>query len=85
MTPPWPLLAVESITWVKVQKPTFDLVGVVLGSFVLAGVCVLVALALGGALGLGFILRHRRVPPRSVVSWGVLAAHPPDPPLATRE
>ena len=26
------------ITWVKVEKPTFDLVGVVLGSFQLAGI-----------------------------------------------
>ena len=85
MTPSLPPLAVETITWVKVQKPTFDLVGVVLGSFVLAGVCVLVALALGGILGFGFILRNRRLPPREVVSWGVLAAHPPDPPLAARE
>jgi len=76
------LLAAPSITWVKVQKPVFDLVGVVLGSFALAGACVLVALAFGIALGLGFILHRRRVPSSS---WVVLAAHPPDPPLATRE
>jgi len=69
-----PLLAVESVTWVKVQKPTFDLVGVVLTSFALAGVCVLVALALGGALGLGFILRRRRVPPRSWADDGLKLA-----------
>jgi hypothetical protein len=78
-----PLLAAESVTWIKVQKPVFDLVGVVLGSFALAGVCVLAALVLGAVLGLGFILRARRLP--SSLSWGVLAAHPQDPPLATRE
>jgi hypothetical protein len=66
-----PLLAAESVTWIKVQKPVFDLVGVVLGSFALAGVCVLVALALGGALGLGFILRARRFPPRSWADDGL--------------
>jgi hypothetical protein len=76
-------LAAPSVTWIKVQKPVFDLVGVVLSSFALAGVCVLAALALGAVLGLGFILRARRLPSSS--SWVVLGAHPPDPPLATRE
>jgi len=66
-----PLLAIPSITWIKVQKPTFDLVGVVLTSFALAGVCVLVALVLGGVLGLGFILRNRRRPPRSWADDGL--------------
>jgi len=64
-------LAAESVTWIKVQKPVFDLVGVVLGSFVLAGVCVLVALTLGAVLGLGFILRNRRLPPRSWADDGL--------------
>jgi hypothetical protein len=65
------LLAVESVTWIKVQKPTFDLVGVVLGSFALAGVLLLVALALGAALGIAFILRRRRVPPPSWADEGL--------------
>jgi hypothetical protein len=65
------LLAAESVTWIKVQKPVFDLVGVVLSSFVLAGVCVLVALTLGAVLGLGFILRNRRLPPRSWADDGL--------------
>jgi hypothetical protein len=65
------LLAVESVTWIKVQKPTFDLVGVVLGSFALAGVCVLVALALGAVLGIAFILRRRRIPPPSWADDGL--------------
>ena len=68
------LLAAQSVTWIKVQKPVFDLVGVVLGSFALAGVCVLVALALGAVLGLGFILRARRSPPRSWADDGLKLA-----------
>jgi len=40
-----------AVTWIKVEKPTFDLVGVVLGSFKLAGVLLVVALALGLVLG----------------------------------
>jgi hypothetical protein len=65
------LLAAESVTWIKVQKPVFDLVSVVLSSFALAGVCVLAALALGAVLGLGFILRARRLPPRSWADDGL--------------
>jgi len=47
------------ITWVKVEKPVFDLVGVVLSSFKLAGLVAGVALALGALLGLFLILRQR--------------------------
>jgi len=64
-------LAAQSVTWVKVQKPTFDLVGVVLTSLGLAGVCAAIALACGIALGVGFILRRRRVPPRSWADEGL--------------
>ena len=53
-------LALEPIvTWIKVEKPTLDLVGVVLGSFQLAGILLLLALALGLLLG-GALLRSRR-------------------------
>ena len=39
-------LALEPIvTWIKVEKPTFDLVGVVLNSFRLAGILLVLALA----------------------------------------
>jgi hypothetical protein len=65
------LLAVQTITWIKVQRPTFDLVGVVLTSFAVAGICVLIALALGAVLGLGFILRSRRGPARSWADDGL--------------
>ena len=50
------------ITWVKVEKP-FDLVGVVLGSFKLAGVMLVGALLLGVVFGALFVLRRRRVTP----------------------
>ncbi|HVR71334.1 MAG TPA: hypothetical protein VMT87_10875 [Vicinamibacteria bacterium] len=56
------LLATPAVTWVKVEKPVFDLVGVVLYSLGLAGICALVALVLGGALGAAFIARSRRRP-----------------------
>jgi len=53
-------LALEPIvTWIKVDKPSFDLVGVVLGSFRLAGILLVLALALGLLLG-GALLRSRR-------------------------
>lgn len=58
-----PLLAQTTppnVIWVPVQKPTFDLVGVVLSSFGIAGICVGVALVLGIALGIVFIQRARR-------------------------
>src|SRR5262249_45993057 len=53
-------LAAENVTWIKVDRPTFDLVGVVLTSLSLAGICALVTLTLGAVLGLGFIVRGRR-------------------------
>jgi hypothetical protein len=60
-----PLLAVQSVTWVKVEKPVFDLVGVVLSSIGIAAICVGVALAFGSVLGLVLILRNRKLPVRS--------------------
>ena len=51
------------VTWIKVEKPTFDLVGVVLSSLKLTGLIVLAALALGGMLGAVLIRRRRRFLP----------------------
>jgi hypothetical protein len=56
-----------AITWVKVEKPSFDLVGVVLSSFSIAGICVAVAFLLGLAYG-GAIIWRRRTHPQP--SWG---------------
>ena len=55
------LLQEPVITWIKVEKPTFDLVGVVLGSFKLAGALLVAALLLGVLGGLLFVLRRRRI------------------------
>ena len=55
------MLATEpSVTWIKVEKPVFDLVGVVLGSFHLAGVLLLLAFALGVVFGAALIASRRR-------------------------
>jgi hypothetical protein len=56
------LLATETVTWIKVDRPVFDLVGVVLSSLGLAGICAGIALGLGTALGISFIVRDRRAP-----------------------
>lgn len=58
------------VTWVKVEKPTFDLVGVVLGSFKLAGILLGLAFALGLFFGTSLILSRRRAhrPPLDDVS-----------------
>ena len=50
---------VPEIIWVKVERPTFDLVGVVLGSLSLAGVLAVAAALLGSFFGLILIRRAR--------------------------
>jgi hypothetical protein len=55
------MLLEPAITWVKVEKPTFDLVGVVLGSFQLAGILLVAAFALGIFFGTSLILSRRRL------------------------
>lgn len=59
------------ITWIKVERPTFDLVALVLGSFRLAGFLVVGALLFGVAVGAALVLAQRRrnpVPPLDDVS-----------------
>ena len=56
-------LLAPAVTWIKVEKPTFDLVGVVLSSFRLAGILLVVALVLGVVFGAALILRRRRPTP----------------------
>jgi hypothetical protein len=53
----------HAVTWIKVERPTFDLVGVIISSFQLTGVLLLAALTIGGLLGLSMILRRRRPGP----------------------
>ncbi|HXK09974.1 MAG TPA: hypothetical protein VMT70_10040 [Vicinamibacteria bacterium] len=59
-----------AVTWIKVEKPTFDLIGVVLGSFKLAGFLLLAALVLGLVFGAALIRSRRRLmlPPMDDVS-----------------
>ena len=52
-----------SVIWIRLEKPTFDLIGVVLSSFGITGICVGIALALGACWGLVLIRRGRRRPP----------------------
>jgi hypothetical protein len=47
------------VTWIKVEKPTFDLVGVLLSSLELTGFILAVALLLGILLGVSLIRKRR--------------------------
>jgi hypothetical protein len=62
-----------AVTWIKVEKPVFDLVGVVLGSFHLAGVLLLLAFALGVVFGAALILSRRR--PASITPLEQVSLH----------
>ena len=57
MTEPTPQ---QVVTWIKVQKPALDLVGLILGSIVATTLLALVALLLGTLGGLGLIRRRAR-------------------------
>jgi len=50
---------VGAVTWIRVEKPTFDLVGVLLSSLELTGFILAVALVLGILLGVSLIRRRR--------------------------
>ena len=58
--------------FVRVERPTFDVVRVVLSSLGIAGICAVTALVLGIALGVSVILRRRRHPPLSVAETGLV-------------
>ena len=60
-------MAQPVVTWIHVDKPAFDLVGVVLSSVKLTGLLLLVAMLLGAVLGVGLILHRRRRPPPSLL------------------
>ena len=51
-----------AVTWIKVEKPVFDLAGVVLGSFRLAGALLILALGLGLLFGAALVRARRRSP-----------------------
>lgn len=54
------LLLEPAVTWIKVEKPSFDLTGVVLGSFRLAGTLLFLALVLGLLFGAALVRSRRR-------------------------
>ena len=58
-TPP-PLGPNEYVTWVRIEKETFDLVGILVTSLGFTGLCVLLASFLGLVLGAARIIRTRR-------------------------
>jgi hypothetical protein len=53
----------ESVIFIKVDKPVFDLAGVILSSLGLTAICAGIALVLGTVLGYGLIVQRRRTPP----------------------
>lgn len=55
MSPPPP----PGVVWVKVEKPVFDIVGVLVSSLTFTGLLVLGALLCGGLLAAAYILRGR--------------------------
>jgi hypothetical protein len=68
----------ETITWVKVEKPVFDLAGVLFSSLGFAAICAGVAICFGSLLGAVFIARALRRERRGEdVPLGLdLGAHP---------
>jgi hypothetical protein len=72
------LSATPGITWVVVERPKLDLVGIVLGALGLAGFLAVLACALGVGLGIVLILRRRRH--QASIGDGVLHLDYPAPP-----
>lgn len=48
-----------AVTWIHVDKPKLDIVGLLLGSFALTGFLILTALTLGIVFGATLIYRRR--------------------------
>ena len=58
--------ASESVTWIKVERPSFDLAGVLISSLQITGGLLVIALVLGTLFGLTMVWRRRgqdRSPP----------------------
>jgi len=54
------LRATQTILWVRLERDSFDLAGVLVSSLQMAGICVAVSLLLGGLWGAYLIVRRRR-------------------------
>lgn len=59
------------VTWIHVQKPSFDLEGILISSLTATALVAGVALILGGLTGLSIILYRRRSPARSLADDGL--------------
>lgn len=55
-----PLAPNEVITWIKVERESFDILGVIVASLGFTGLCIALAAFCGSILGVAFILRGRR-------------------------
>jgi len=53
------LSAAESVTWIKVERPSFDLAGVLISSLQITGGLLIIALVLGTLIGLTLVWRRR--------------------------
>ncbi len=61
-----------NVIWIRLERPSFDLIGVVLSSFGITGICVGVALLLGACWGVALIRRGRsRQPFQAEASLGL--------------
>jgi hypothetical protein len=64
--------SLQNVIWIRLEKPSFDLIGVVLSSFGITGICIGVAVALGACWGAVLIRRGRgRVPFEPDVALGL--------------
>lgn len=54
---------IDTVFWMKVTRPSMDVVGVLVGSLSLVGVLALSSLTLGVLLSAGLIARRRRRSP----------------------
>lgn len=68
-----PLQPNEVVTWVRVEREVFDLVGVIVTSLGFTGICVAFAAFFGLALGAARIIRGRR--DREAAGAGRVAIH----------
>jgi len=78
-----PLGPNEFITWIQVEKESFDIVGVIMASLGFTGLCIALAAFCGSILGVAFIIRGRRS--RQLASGDHVGMHlgEPDPPVAS--
>lgn len=56
------MIASSQVTWVRVEKPVFDLAGILVSSLGITGICIAVAVSLGAAWGAWLVRRSARRP-----------------------